>query len=119
MVDRTGKMPVADLVARVHTRAMGWEDAGRTLGRYGLAVVDGWLRVANKSNRLSELLANTTYQVYKPTLSRYPGVRSGADPMRFAPGVNSRYQEVPLEGLIDLDGSMSVEEEIPFEGEGF
>ena len=119
MVDRTGKMPVADLVARVHTRAMGWEDAGRTLGRYGLAVVDGWLRVANKSNRLSELLVNTTYQVYKPTLSRYPGVRSGADPMRFAPGVNSRYQEVPLEGLIDMGGSVSVEEEIPFEGEGF
>jgi len=115
MADRTGKMPIADLMARVHYKSMGWEDASRTLGRYGLAIVDGWLRVANKSNRLSEVLANTIYQVYKPTLSRYPGVRNGPEPMRFAPGVKSRYQEVPLSGLLD---GIDVEEELAF-GEGF
>lgn len=119
--DRTGKMPIAELVLRAHHKSMGWEDAVKTLGRYGLAVVDGWLRVANKSNRLSEVLANTIYQVYKPTLSRYPGVRSGADPMRFAPGVNSRYQEIPLSGFMD-GVVVSGEEELPISSddmEGF
>lgn len=100
-LDRTGKMPIAELIIRVSESGTGHEDAAKTLGRFGLAVADGWLRIANKSNRLSELLSNTIYHVYKPTLNRYPGVRAGDAPMRFAPGVMSRYMEVPLDGLMN------------------
>lgn len=103
MLDRTVKMPVAELVERVREGSAGHEDAAKTLGRYGLAVVDGWLRIANKSNRLSELLSNTIYHVYKPTLSRYPGVRKGDSAYRFSAGVVSRYMEIPLEAVMSSD----------------
>ena len=110
--DRTGKMPVSDLIERVLAGGTGSDDAKRALGRYGLAVIDGYLRVANKSNRLSELLAGTVYQVYKPTLNRSPGSRKGEHPFRFSTGVTSRYVEIPLEGLIE--GYRMPDEENPF-----
>lgn len=98
--DRSVKMPISELIARVYYRSMGWEDAVKTLTRFGLAVKDGWLCVANSDDNLSGLLAGTPWVVYRQGLSRYHGAVSDGKTMRFGTGSPRRYLKIPLDGLI-------------------
>lgn len=118
LLDRTNKVAVSDLIKMVMDCGNNATAARDSLGRYGLRV-DGseWLVVANSKSRIGELMRDTSWTVPKNTLARYPG----AEPVgttRFAPGVISRGIRIPLAGLID-GVDVIVEEEIPFEGEGF
>lgn len=100
-LDRTSDIPVLDLIHRVADGDAGWQDAEKTLGRYGMAYDNGRLLVANNSDRLSDLLKDTVWRVYKPTLSRYNGCVAGAQAMYFkGGGGNHRYMSIPLEGLV-------------------
>lgn len=99
-LDRTAKIPVSDLIERVHKRDIGHEDAGRTLGRHGIAVRDGKIRIANKATLLSRLFDGTPWTAYRATLSRYPTAEAGDRNMYFYNGINQRYTQIDLDRVI-------------------
>lgn len=106
-LDKTVRMPINELVARVVHKPIGWEDAVKTLSRYGMAVKDGWLCVANSDDNLSGLLRDTPWFVYRQGLTRYDGAVSEGKTMRFGSGSPRRYVKIPLDGLIDMGNEVS------------
>lgn len=113
-LDKTVRMPVSEMVARVRVGDHGWQDAAKALGRCGMAVKGDWLCVANTDDGLSGLLRDTAWAVYRPSLSRLEGVETEDKTMRFGGGKPRRYMKVPLMGLLDAVG----EEELSLTGEG-
>ena len=111
-MDRTGKMPVGELIERVRTGAEGSRECIKTLGRIGIAVRDDKVLIANSNSRLSDLLVGTAWTTYRPGLSRYPGAVAGEGTAWFSGGTGSqRYVEIPIVGLIDGFDAVEVDEE--------
>lgn len=115
-MDRTTKMPVVDLIERVHNEGEGFRDAIKTLGRIGIAVRDERLCFANKNSRLSDLLVGTAWVEYRPSLSRHPGCVVADGPMWFAGGTGTqRYIDLPLREIIGMSvGEVVAVDEGPF-----
>lgn len=114
-LDRTGKMPVGELIERVKNGADGAKECIKTLGRIGIAIRDDKVLIANSNSRLSDLLAGTAWTTYRPGLSRYPGAVAGEGTAWFSGGTGSqRFVEIPISGLIDgFEAATNVEDE-PF-----
>lgn len=98
--DRTGKMPVSELISRVYHDAVDAKDCQAALGRVGMAVKDGMLCVANQDEQLSRLLEGTAWTAYKNSMLRYPGAQPAGKTMRFGAGSPVRYLCVPLDGML-------------------
>src|SRR5690606_31829294 len=101
MVDRTVRMPVSEMIARVRSGDPGAVDAAKALARCGMVVKEDWLCVANADDGLSALLHGTPWVTYRPSLSRLDGVVTEDKTMRFGGGSPRRYMKVPLAGLLD------------------
>ena len=116
MVDRTVRMPVSEMIARVRSGDPGSGDAAKALARCGMVVEGDWLCVANTDDGLSGLLAGTPWVAYRPSLSRLEGVVTEGKTKRFGSGSPRRYMKVPLAGLIE---GVAETNEVELDLEGF
>lgn len=90
---------IADLIEMAAGSGTHADTAARALRNIGIDVRDGAVRIANKSPRLSDILKDTPWVVWKTCLSRYPSATS-TPPIQFATAFKQRAISIPLSAII-------------------